>query len=470
MMLLSATVFSALFLGASGGNPSAASISAVDARDYGPCGPVALYCVCRLLGREENSLANIHALAGAPDAQKRHSLADISKAATALGLHPIALAIPASELRSAPLPAIAHMRYSSTQNRDHFVTVVDCSDEGVLIVDAPHNPVRVTWDSFTDGFAGHALCFAQDAPGRAAVAGQYLAAGEMGAASWLALIDLALLLGYAACKAGRLCAADVSAPGRHLARRVPRILVAATGFCAVVFAARPFVIAAFSTSPALAVDDTVELGALAVGKHQHSVELLNVGDAELIVRGATSTCGCTTADYPESVPPGGSGTLALEIDVTHGAGHSTVTIDSNDPGPPRVVEVYWVGPRKPALVPASIVADDARFGQTFNGRMALRYVGYKGMTMHPSVQLLTAGDDKDRLRVRAIDGPRLVESGVGERAANHEYEVGLEVSVDSPASPGHVDLLAHLRVKYGEEIYELRLPVSVDFAWAEGSD
>ena len=436
--------------------------AAVDSRDYGPCGPVALYCVSRLLGQQP-TLSRIHELVGPADVEKRHSFKALADAATELGLHPVALTTTPEELQSLPLPAIAHMRYSYTQHREHFVTVVNCSDEGVLLLDPPHSPVRVTWESFHDAFTGHLLCLARDAGQKAAIDQQYLSSTETGMARLLVLLDLTLLLGYVAWRVANRSAFTVGSPRAHLPRHVRRILATVACLSAAALGFREAIVGGLVGRPDLHVEDTIELGALAIGGHQHKVQLKNRGSASLVIRGATSTCGCTTAHCPSRIEPGASDDLVLELAVSPGAGHSAVTLDSNDPASPRVIDVYWLGPQQPTIHPASVVAHNAPCGRACEQLVVLRYLGYQGMTFHPSVQLLTTDDDKRRLQVRPVGGPRLRERDTGNTGVQREYEVSLQISIDGPAEPGHVDMLAYLGVQHADENYRLRLPISIDF-------
>ena len=82
--------------------------------------------------------------------------------------------------------------------------------------------------------------------------------------------------------------------------------------------------------------------------------LRNFGDAELVIKKVSTTCGCTVAGaYLTRVAPGASTTLRIAFTTPAAAGRTeqTVTIESNDPEHPKVdikVSATVVAPRKPA--------------------------------------------------------------------------------------------------------------------------
>jgi Protein of unknown function (DUF1573) len=82
--------------------------------------------------------------------------------------------------------------------------------------------------------------------------------------------------------------------------------------------------------------------------------LRNFGDAELVIKKVSTTCGCTVAGaYLTRVAPGASTTLriAFTTPAVPGRTQQTVAIETNDPERPRVevkVSATVVAPRKPA--------------------------------------------------------------------------------------------------------------------------
>jgi len=89
-----------------------------------------------------------------------------------------------------------------------------------------------------------------------------------------------------------------------------------------------------------------DFGAMPVGGAavEHSMRLLNTGDADLRVAGLATSCGCTTARLSaDRIPPGESAELVVRYDpATHPqAGFYTreIYIYSNDPRQPKATFV-----------------------------------------------------------------------------------------------------------------------------------
>jgi len=75
------------------------------------------------------------------------------------------------------------------------------------------------------------------------------------------------------------------------------------------------------------------------GKISHDFVLRNEGSAVLHVREVQATCGCTVASFDETVLPGGTGTVRVELDTETFRGPVTrdVTVLTSDPGNPSIV-------------------------------------------------------------------------------------------------------------------------------------
>jgi len=87
---------------------------------------------------------------------------------------------------------------------------------------------------------------------------------------------------------------------------------------------------------------------------QKELLLRNFGDAFLVIKKVSTTCGCTVAGaYLKRVTPGASTTLRISFTTPAAAGRTeqTVTIETNDPERPKVgvkVAATVVASRKPA--------------------------------------------------------------------------------------------------------------------------
>ncbi len=73
---------------------------------------------------------------------------------------------------------------------------------------------------------------------------------------------------------------------------------------------------------------------------KHEFQLSNRGDAVLEIKEVRPSCGCTTAgNWTRTIPPNGSGAIAIQLDTGHfkGAISKTVTVTSNDPTQPQTI-------------------------------------------------------------------------------------------------------------------------------------
>ncbi len=67
--------------------------------------------------------------------------------------------------------------------------------------------------------------------------------------------------------------------------------------------------------------------------------LENRGDADLLIKSADPSCGCTVASFDKKIAPGAKGSVRARVDTSDFAGSITkgVTVLSNDPANPRLV-------------------------------------------------------------------------------------------------------------------------------------
>ena len=136
---------------------------------------------------------------------------------------------------------------------------------------------------------------------------------------------------------------DTSDP-RHGAILTPAILslaIALTGFAGAPAWAAPQAgetVTPQSTVTLATVDPVADLGTVVKGDSAtHAFVLRNTGDAPVTIERVTSSCGCTVAEFDETIPPGGEGTVRAELDtlMVNGSGSSSI-------------EVYVAGQEAPA--------------------------------------------------------------------------------------------------------------------------
>lgn len=89
--------------------------------------------------------------------------------------------------------------------------------------------------------------------------------------------------------------------------------------------------------------ETWDFGQIQEGeKISFAYQFTNVGDAELVIRAANGSCGCTVPEFPKDpVPPGGKGIINVTFDSNGKTGmqHKTVTIISNTIPNTKVINV-----------------------------------------------------------------------------------------------------------------------------------
>ena len=87
------------------------------------------------------------------------------------------------------------------------------------------------------------------------------------------------------------------------------------------------------------VEPVIDAGTVPVGQPVEVVfTLRNLGGAPLEITQVRPACGCTVAEYDETIAPGGSGTVRAVVDTKSeiGPNAKAVTVYTNDPQNPRI--------------------------------------------------------------------------------------------------------------------------------------
>lgn len=87
------------------------------------------------------------------------------------------------------------------------------------------------------------------------------------------------------------------------------------------------------------VEKIKDFGTVAKGdKIRATFDVRNTGKAPLEITQVRPTCGCTVASFDRTIPPGGTGKIAAEVDTTGFSGpiSKAVLVFSNDPATPQV--------------------------------------------------------------------------------------------------------------------------------------
>lgn len=179
------------------------------------------------------------------------------------------------------------------------------------------------------------------------------------------------------------------------------------------------------------VEPVKDFGIVAKGqKLDWTFTIKNTGSADLEIKGANPTCGCTVADYDKTIKPGQTGKVTAHVDTSNFSGPISkgVTIASNDPETP-VAQVTINATVKPYVdtFPAGYV----------------RYTMLQGEELTNSVTLFS--DDEAPLEILGVTTPgdwvkvkytkvalesERVKAG---RAGQNQYK--LDVTVGGPTAP-----------------------------------
>ena len=90
-------------------------------------------------------------------------------------------------------------------------------------------------------------------------------------------------------------------------------------------------------------DSSFDFGKIISGqKVSHAFHFKNTGEGDLIISGASGSCGCTKPYYPKDVKhPGDTGTINVTFDSSNKAGKvvKTITVSSNSVPPYKVLTI-----------------------------------------------------------------------------------------------------------------------------------
>ena len=80
---------------------------------------------------------------------------------------------------------------------------------------------------------------------------------------------------------------------------------------------------------------------------EHAFQVLNKGDKVLQITKVKTSIGCTVARFDRSIPPGGEGSITLQLNLegyhgTNGTMSKRAVVYSNDPKQPRVTLTVYV--------------------------------------------------------------------------------------------------------------------------------
>jgi hypothetical protein len=90
-------------------------------------------------------------------------------------------------------------------------------------------------------------------------------------------------------------------------------------------------------------EEEFDFGRITQGeKVSHAFQFTNVGKTNLIISGASGSCGCTVPEYPkEPIAPGGKGTInvVFSSEGKSGAQEKTITVVTNCEPATRIIRI-----------------------------------------------------------------------------------------------------------------------------------
>ncbi len=449
---------------------------AVALDDYGPCGLTSLFIVCKVR-HVPVAWEELKQLVGplAPDGS--HSFADLSRAATAVGLHPVGLEASRAALHDLPMPAIVQVHDPRHPDEPaHLLVLLRPASDGVYLIDPPYAAYFLPDSRFAGTWTGNVLVFARDeeeaARIRAAAMGHQ--AMRWGLVAWLVG---GLALGIVLTRRWwlRVCAGCIEharTGSAALASRIPRsaFIGTACGACIALASAGAYVWwwngPGRTVPPSCVFDKPVhELGELVPGEGKYRVTITNEGTSPLHIAGVTSTCACASVKTPQVVEPGQTRIMEVSLNIAPGPQNARLRVDSNDPEGPKTVMLSWHGKAEPTLVPYRIEAQRVRADQAYERTVKLVYPGGKSARV-PTLERWESDCPLVEVRAGRNDpqAMRLAVSGLMTRILG---EQDLQVTVRPPATPGPVRSACKLFFKYGHSTVSLTLPISVQFVSAE---
>jgi hypothetical protein len=208
----------------------------------------------------------------------------------------------------------------------------------------------------------------------------------------------------------------------------------------------------------------LDLGEFVPGQRASAIVLRNRGRSPLKIDRVSSTCACAAGRPPAVLDPGKDGELRIVLNVASGIGSADLEIHSNDPQSPTRLSLSWHGSAKPDLYPSTDSAVGLSMDSPFERVIRIAYPGGIGT----QVPILTSFScDAPQVTVAQIDNsPIAFRSNFDATPRKTLGYLSLRLRVAPPASPGVLDAVGRLGVKYGEQTFSLKLPIHLIFTQA----
>jgi len=197
-------------------------------------------------------------------------------------------------------------------------------------------------------------------------------------------------------------------------------------------------------SPMLVVPSKIiDAGTVSQGVTVDAVfDLVNEGDAKLIVKAVRPTCGCTVADFDREIAPGATGTVKAKLDTKDFAGpiSKSILVMTDDPQNPTVTLVIKADIRPfVEILPRPLIRFNAVLHEPMNQTFIVAGADpEKTLTVRSvesSVPFLSTS-------MRQLSGDELIEG-----KSKSQYEVTLSLTDDAPVGPVNAVLSVNTDLK-----------------------
>lgn len=171
-------------------------------------------------------------------------------------------------------------------------------------------------------------------------------------------------------------------------------------------------------------------------------DIVNEGDAKLIVKAVRPTCGCTVAEFDREIAPGATGKIIAKLDTKDFAGpiSKSILVMTDDPQNPTVTLVIKADIRPfVEILPRPLI----RFNAVLNEPMNQTFIivgadpekSLKVSSVESSVPFLTTS-------MRQLSGDELIQG-----KSKSQYEVTLSLKNDAPVGPVNAVLSVNTDIK-----------------------
>ena len=171
-------------------------------------------------------------------------------------------------------------------------------------------------------------------------------------------------------------------------------------------------------------------------------DIVNEGDAKLIVKAVRPTCGCTVAEFDREIAPGATGKIIAKLDTKDFAGpiSKSILVMTDDPQNPTVTLVIKADIRPfVEILPRPLI----RFNAVLNEPMNQTFIivgadpekSLKVSRVESSVPFLTTS-------MRQLSGDELIQG-----KSKSQYEVTLSLKNDAPVGPVNAVLSVNTDIK-----------------------